>query len=635
MAVERRPWLRHYPPEVPPSVEIPDVPLYDPLFVSASRYPDREAIVFLGKRIPYRALLGDVYRFAKVLKARGVGKGDRVAIMLPNSPQYVIAYYATLLLGGIVVQTNPMSVPREIEFFMNDAEASILIALDLHVPRVVEAIDRTPLRAVLFTSLKDYLPFPKNVLYPIVERRKGRPLPKGPADPRFFRWTEEMRRVDAAPVPPVPVDPREDVALLQYTGGTTGVPKGVMLTHRNLMANLVQARHWLYKAREGREKVVGALPFFHVYGMTTVLNLGVALAATMLLFPRFDATEVLQAIQKERPTLFPGAPTMYIALINHPDIRKYDLSSIEAAISGSAPLPREVEKRFEALTGGRIVEGYGLSETSPVTHANPMYTFRKPGSIGLPWPDTDAAILDLKTRRPLPPGEIGEVAIKGPQVMKGYWRRPEETAAAFHDGWFLTGDIGRMDEDGFFYIVDRKKDMIIAGGFNIYPREVEEVLFAHPAVQEAAVVGVPDPYRGETVKAIIVLKEGASVTEQELDAYCRSKLAAYKVPRIYEFRTELPKTAVGKVLRRVLAEEARAGLAKEPAPIGAEAKEPETPVPVGPSGTGAADALGPAERGAPGAAAALPDGPAVTDGMTGVAERRSADGRSTGGSLDA
>ncbi|MBE3595544.1 MAG: long-chain fatty acid--CoA ligase [Hydrogenibacillus sp.] len=552
-----KPWLRHYPPEVPPTLEYPEMPLYRPLLESASRYPHREAIYFMGKRITYRALLQEAYRFMHVLSEFGIRKGDRVAIMLPNSPQYVIAYYATLMLGGIVVQTNPLYVAREIEDQMNDAGAKVLIALDLHLPRIAEVIERTPLESVVFTSLKDYLPFPKNVLYPAMQKRKGQPLPRIPDDPRYHVWRTVMAAAPETPLQAAEIDPKNDVALLQYTGGTTGTPKGVMLTHYNLIANTVQARAWMYRAREGTDKVVGALPFFHVYGMTTVLNFGVYMASTMILFPRFDATEVLKTIHKERPTFFPGAPTMYIALIHHPDIQKYDLTSIDACISGSAPLPLEVQTRFEALTGGRIVEGYGLSETSPVTHANPIYGFRKTGSIGLPWPDTDVRILDPATHEPLSPGAVGEVAIRGPQVMKGYWNRPEETARTFVDGWLLTGDVGRMDEDGFFYIVDRKKDMIIAGGYNIYPREVEEVLFTHPAIQEAAVVGVPDPYRGETVKAFVVLKPGATVTEKELDAFCRSKLAAYKVPRIYEFRSELPKTAVGKVLRRVLADEAR------------------------------------------------------------------------------
>ncbi|MDY0322911.1 MAG: long-chain fatty acid--CoA ligase [Candidatus Carbobacillus sp.] len=558
--VEDRPWFKYYPKEVPHHLDYPRIPLYQPLLESANNYPHHEAIYFMGRRLTYREVLEGSFRFAHVLRQLGVQKGDRVAIMLPNTPQYVIAYYGTLMLGAIVVQTNPLYVEREIAFQMNDAEAKVLICLDLHYPRIQKVIDETPLEHVIFTSIQSYLPFPKNWLYPYVQKKKGQPIPKRADDPRYHDWQTLMKIAPPHPPSYPDIDPQEDVAMLQYTGGTTGTPKGVMLTHYNLIANTVQAKHWIYKTKPGQEKVVGALPFFHVYGMTTVLNLSVMIAASMLLFPRFEAGEVLKTIHKERPTLFPGAPTMYIALIHHPQIQKYDLTSIDACISGSAPLPLEVQRQFESLTKGRIVEGYGLSETSPVTHANPMYDFRKNGSIGLPWPDTDAMIVDVETGGPAPIGQSGEVAIRGPQVMKGYWRKPEETAKVFMDGWFLTGDIGKMDEDGFFYIVDRKKDMIIAGGYNIYPREVEEVLFAHPAIQEAAVVGVPDPYRGETVKAYIVLKPGHTVTEKELDAYARSKLAAYKIPRIYEFRKELPKTTVGKVLRRVLADEAKAQL---------------------------------------------------------------------------
>ncbi|PTQ57554.1 MAG: Acetoacetyl-CoA synthetase [Candidatus Carbobacillus altaicus] len=561
--LEDRPWFKYYPKEVPRHIDYPLIPLYQPLLESANKFGHHEAIYFLGRRLSYQDVLEASYRFAHVLRQLGVQKGDRVAIMLPNTPQYVIAYYGTLMLGAIVVQTNPLYVEREIAFQMNDAEAKILICLDLHYPRIQKVIDETPLEHVIFTSVKDYLPFPKNWLYPYVQKKKGQPIPKRSPDRRYHDWQALMQTAPLEPPAYPTIDPQEDVAMLQYTGGTTGTPKGVMLTHYNLIVNTVQAKHWIYKTKPGAERVVGALPFFHVYGMTTVLNLSVMIAASMLLFPRFEAGEILKTIHKERPTLFPGAPTMYIALIHHPDIQKYDLSSIDASISGSAPLPLEVQKQFETLTKGRIVEGYGLSETSPVTHANPMYEFRKTGSIGLPWPDTDAMIVDMETGGPAPIGHVGEVAIRGPQVMKGYWRKPEETSKAFMDGWFLTGDIGKMDEDGFFYIVDRKKDMIIAGGYNIYPREVEEVLFAHPAVQEAAVVGVPDPYRGETVKAYIVLKPGQTVTEKELDTYVRSKLAAYKIPRIYEFRQELPKTIVGKVLRRVLADEAKAQITKE------------------------------------------------------------------------
>ena len=352
-------------------------------------------------------------------------------------------------------------------------------------------------------------------------------------------------------------DFENDLALLQYTGGTTGYPKGVMLTHKNLISNASACDAWLYKMKKGDEKILGVLPFFHVYGMTTVLILAVMQGYKMILLPKFDVETTLKTIHKQRPSIFPGAPTIYIGLLNHPDLKKYDLSSIESCLSGSAPLPVEIQEKFEEVTGGRLVEGYGLTESSPVTHANFIWEKRVKGSVGVPWPDTDAAILSLETREPARPREVGEIVVKGPQVMKGYWNRPEDTAATFQDDWLLTGDLGYMDEEGFFYVVDRRKDMIIAGGYNIYPREIEDVLYEHPAIQEMVAAGVPDPYRGETVKVYIVLKKGAHVTETELDEFARENLAAYKVPKIYEFRDELPKTAVGKILRRVLVEEER------------------------------------------------------------------------------
>ncbi len=375
-----------------------------------------------------------------------------------------------------------------------------------------------------------------------------------------------MRSAPIKLIDNIPFDFEEDLALLQYTGGTTGFPKGVMLTHKNLIANTTMCDAWMYKCVHGEETIMGILPFFHVYGMTTVMLLSVFTQNRMVLLPKFDAETALKTIDKQKPTLFPpGAPTLYIGLLNHPDIANYDLSSIKACLSGSASLPIEVQEKFEAVTGGKLVEGYGLTETSPVTHATPIWGKRVIGSIGLPWPNTEAVILRTGDTEELPIGEVGEIAVKGPQVMKGYWNRPEDTAATFADGWFLTGDLGYMDEQGFFYVVDRKKDLIIAGGFNIYPREVEEVLYEREEIQECVVAGIPDPYRGETVKAYIVLKEGYSITEDELNKYCRQHLAAFKVPRYYEFREELPKTAVGKILRRTLVEEEKTKLANKEA----------------------------------------------------------------------
>lgn len=548
-----KPWIASYPPETAPSLEYPRVSLTHFLEQSAATYPHNNAIYFMGKRITYRELLDLSYQFANGLIKRGVKKGDRVAIMLPNVPQTVICYYGALFAGATVVMTNPLYTERELIHQLNDSGAETIITLDLLYKRVTSVRSSTPLKRLIITSIGDYLPFFKRMLYPLVQKKDGHnpQVTYGSDVEPFLSIVKESAN---SPVK-IEVDPEHDIALLQYTGGTTGVAKGVMLTHANLIANAVQCKAVLYKLKMGRDRILGALPLFHVYGMTTVMNKGISIAAEIILVPKFDVKQMLELISKTKPTLFPGAPTMYIGLINHPDLQKYDLSSIEACVSGSAPLPVEVKNRFEELTGGKLVEGYGLTEASPVTHSNPIWGRSITGSIGLPWPDTDSRVLDPSTGEELPTGQIGELAVKGPQVMVGYWNRPEDTAAVLKDGWLLTGDMGYMDEDGYFYIVDRKKDMIIAGGFNIYPREVEEVLFEHPAVQEAAVIGVPDPYRGETVKAFVVLKQGMEASEEELEKHCREKLAAYKIPRLYEFRSELPKTMVGKVLRRQLQEE--------------------------------------------------------------------------------
>lgn len=546
-------WLRHYPKEVPSQLDYPEVPLTQFLLEAARDFPDRDAIVFMGKRISFRRLLEDSYRMAHVLQEMGVKKGDRVAIMLPNSPQSVIAYYGALFLGAVVVQVNPLYMKRELLHQLKDSGSETIICLDLVYPKVEEVKTDTHLKRIIVTSLKDYLPFPKNWLYSFKNRIDGHHV-SIPDRADVFRFAELLAKAIPNPVES-PIQSPEEIALLQYTGGTTGLAKGAMLTHRNLVVNCLQAEAWVYRAQRGKDTILGALPFFHVYGMTVVMNFAVRVAATMILVPKFDRNLILKLIQKYRPTLFPGAPTMYVGLIHHPKIRQYDLSSIGACLSGSAPLPLEVQEKFENLTGGLLIEGYGLTETSPVTHSNLIWDRVKSGTIGLPWPDTDARIVNPDTGEVLPPGQVGELQVKGPQVMKGYWNKPEETEKVLKDGWFSTGDIAKMDEDGYFYIIDRKKDMIIAGGFNIFPREVEEVLFEHPSIQEATVVGVPDSYRGETVKAYIVLKEGETVDERELDQFCRQRLASYKVPRIYEFRKELPKSTIGKVLRRVLLEE--------------------------------------------------------------------------------
>ncbi|WP_404329481.1 long-chain-fatty-acid--CoA ligase [Mesobacillus maritimus] len=556
--MSEKPWLAQYPPEIPATLEIEGIPVQEYLIRTARDFPDKTAIHFMGKEMSYRQLYESANKVAAYLQSLGIEKGDRVAIMLPNMPAGVISYFGVLIAGGIVVQTNPLYTERELEYQMKDSGAKAIIAFDLLYPRVSKIKGKTNLEHIIVTAIKDFLPFPKNLIYPFIQKKQNGIVVNVKHEGSNHLLTEILKQPQKR-LTVHEFDFNEDLALLQYTGGTTGFPKGVMITHKNLVSNAAMCVAWLYKSKPGQEIVLGVLPFFHVYGMTTVMILSVLQAQKMVLIPKFDVDTILKTIEKQRPTLFPGAPTMYIGLLNHPDLMKYDLSSINACISGSAPLPVEVQQKFEELTGGSLVEGYGLTEASPVTHSNFLWD-KKPvaGSIGVPYPSTDAKILSLETGEALPQGEIGELAVCGPQVMRGYWNRPEETEEVLKDGWLLTGDVGYMDEEGYFYIVDRKKDMIIAGGFNIYPREVEEILYEHPAVMEAAVAGIPDAYRGETVKAYIVLKEGHNVTEEELNEFARKHLAAYKVPRYYEFRKELPKTAVGKILRRSLVEEEKA-----------------------------------------------------------------------------
>ena len=552
--IDQQPWLAHYPDEIPQTITYDEKGLHELLIDSAERFDTMKALHFMGKEMSYADVFTESKKFANYLQRLGLEKGDRVAIMLPNTPQAVISYYGALLAGGIVVQTNPLYTERELLYQMEDSGATFIVCLDILLPRVTQVKDETDLKHVIVAEIKDYLPFPKNLIYPFIQRRQYNMVVKVEADETTHVWREIMQQTEAT-YQSVNIDPKKDLALLQYTGGTTGHPKGVMLTHYNLVSNVQMSRHWLYKSEEAKEIVLGVLPFFHVYGMTTVMNMSIMMGSKMVLLPKFDAGEVLKTIDKLQPTLFPGAPTIYVGLLNHPDIKKYDLSSIEACISGSAALPIEVQDQFERITGGKLVEGYGLTETSPVTHANFLWSKRINGSIGVPWPDTEAKVLNMETLEEVNVGEVGEIAIKGPQVMVGYWNNEAETAEVLKDDWLLTGDLGYMDEEGFFYIVDRKSDMIIAGGFNIYPREVEEVLYEHEAIKEVSVAGLPDEYRGETVKAYIVLKNNYTVTEEQLDQFCRKHLAAFKVPHIYEFKDELPKTAVGKILKRQLVEE--------------------------------------------------------------------------------
>ncbi|WP_193746121.1 long-chain fatty acid--CoA ligase [Paenibacillus sp. TCA20] len=548
-----KPWLPFYEAEVAPTCEYPNQNLAAFLVTSAQKFPHRPAMYFMGKSISYKKLLMLSYQMANVLRGLGVKKGDRVAIMLPNCPQVVIAYYGTLLLGGVAVMTNPLYMERELAHQMKDSGAKIIITLDTFYSRVENIVQETEIKHTIVTGVKDYLPLIKKWLYPIKAKKEG-PLPVVSYNNQVHSFTKLINSAAADPILES-VDAKEELAQLQYTGGTTGVPKGVMLTHMNLIANTIQSGNWCHRVEDGKERYLAALPCFHVFGLTCVLNQAIYRAGLMILVPKFEVNMILNLIRKKKPTLFPGAPTMYIALINHPRIKEYDLSSINACISGSAALPVEVQDTFEEMTKGRLIEGYGLTEASPVTHANPIWGRRKIGTIGIPFPDTDARVIHPETGEEMPVGEPGELIVKGPQVMKGYWGRPEETFETIRNGWLFTGDMATMDEEGYFTIIDRKKDMIIASGFNIYPREIEEVLYEHPSVKEAVVVGMKDSYRGESVKAYIVLKDGAKPDPASLEQFCRSQLAAYKVPRQYVFRESLPKTMVGKVLRRKLLEE--------------------------------------------------------------------------------
>ncbi len=559
-----RPWHRHWPTGVPKTIEYPRIPVERMLRQTADAHGNAVATVFHGARRTYRDVDDAADRFAASLRRLGVRAGDRVGLIVPNSPAYIIAFYGIQRVGGIVVQTNPLYTPRELAGLYKDAGATAVVCLDLFLPKVLQAKPETAIHDVIVVDLKNFLPAPLSTFYPLRRRsdlRKAGHWPlEIPKEPWLHRFEALLETAAERGREPQSVDP-DDVAVLQYTGGTTGTPKGAMLTHRSLVANACQCASWMPGTRPAQERMLIAIPLFHIYGLMAGLMVSVRLAATMLLVPDpRDLKHLLKVIDREHPTLFPAVPTLYVALMGHPRLRKVDMRGIRACLSGAAPLPVEVRRRWESLTGGRLVEGYGLTEASTVVSANPLTEdgLVKEG-VGIPFPDTDVRIVDLDTgTRDVPLGEAGELLVHGPQVMKGYWNQPEETAAALRDGWLHTGDIARMDEDGYLYIVERKKDMIIASGFNVYPREVEEVLYMHPAILEAAVIGVPDPYRGETVKAFVALKPGAMATDQEIIAFCRERLASFRVPRQVEFRSDLPKSQIGKVLRRALRDEDRA-----------------------------------------------------------------------------
>ncbi len=548
-----RVWLESYDARVPRSISYPGECLPVLLEKNLSKYGGHTATSFLGAELTHAQLWHRVLKLAAGLHALGVGRGSKVAVMLPNCPQAIMAYYAALRLGAVVVLTNPLYVQREMIHQWNDAEAEFLVVLDHLFPKVEEVIPRTSIKRILVTTLKEELPFFLRLLYPL-NARKNKLFTNVPYDDRVLSFKKLVDSHEPYALPcQVELD---DLALLQYTGGTTGVAKGVMLSHRNIQANVVQITSWFPDLRRGRERFLSILPFSHVFGMTVSMNMPLYTGSEAVLLPRFEIKRFLKTLQKKKVTILPGVPTLFSAIMNHGHVRSYDMSSIRYCVTGSAPMPVEILKQFESMTGSIIIEGYGLTEASPVTHCNPLEGERKAGSIGIALPDTDCRIVDLETgEKELSPGEDGELAVRGPQVMQAYWKMEEETAATLKEGWLLTGDIVRMDEAGYVYVVDRKKDMIIAKGYNIYPREIDEVLYEHPSIVDAVALGVPDPHRGETVKAYVVVKEGEHLEEEEVIAFCRERLAAYKVPKLVEFRDSLPKTMVGKVLRKELRKE--------------------------------------------------------------------------------
>ncbi len=559
-------WLSHYDEGITATLDYPRIGLDRLLANSAAKHPDQIATIFgamaasrlMDAKLTYRQLDDAANRLAAGLQELGVQKGDRVAIMLPNCPQFIIAAYATWRIGGIVVCCNPLYVGREIEHLMNDSGAETMVVMSQFYNRVKSVRSSTGLKRVIVTSIKEYFPGLLKILFSLTkEKKEGHSVDlSADADTHWFQ--EILSRAPAQPSP-VDIDP-DEVATLIYTGGTTGGPKGAQLTHYNLVSNAVALNLWA-KAREAEDVMLAVMPYFHTYGLTAGLNVPIYSAQTILQIPNpRDMVHVLKSIEAHKATYYPGVPTMFVGFLNFPERDQYSLTSLRFAISAAAPLPPEVQERFATTTGGSILQAYGLTETSPCASMEPIGR-PKPHSIGVPMPDTDMKIVDLETgSQELAPGDIGEIIIKGPQVMKGYWNLPTETANALRvgpdgqPGWFYSGDIGYMDEEGYFHISDRKKDMIIAGGYNIYPADVEAVLFEHPKVKEAAVIGVPDEYRGESVKAFVVLKEGETATDEEIIAFCKDRMASYRVPRSIEFRDDLPKSVIGKVLRRELRE---------------------------------------------------------------------------------
>ncbi len=553
-------WQKNYDKGVPTTIEYPKAPLFHFLEDAARKYPDRACTIFKGAVVTYKEMNEISDKFAAALVDMGVKKGDRVGIFMPNSPQFVMAYYGILKAGGSVVATNPLYTPPEIEHQASDAGIEYMFVMTNFYETIKKAQPKTKIKKLIVTNLKEALPAVTRVLFTLLREKKGGFRIEGGLRDGDVWFQDVLSKYASASKPTLEVSP-DDTALFQYSGGTTGVSKGAVAMHRNVVANTLQIKSWMPGLNPGGEVVLMAIPLFHVYGMVAGMNFAMANGASMVMVPNpRDLKDVLDNIAKYKATIFPGVPALYNGINNHPDVKagKYDLSSIKACISGSAPLLRETKEQFEKLTGGKVFEGFGLSEAPTATHCNPLSGENKTGSIGMPLPDVECKIISLDDgETELQQGEIGEIVIHGPQVMKGYHNMPTETVNTLRtlsDGkvWLFTGDIARVDEDGYFYIVDRKKELIKPGGFQVWPRELEEVVAAHPKVMDVGVAGIPDPYRGETVKAWVVVKPGEILSEDELKAFCKERLAAYKVPTHYEFRSELPKTTVGKILRREL-----------------------------------------------------------------------------------
>jgi long-chain acyl-CoA synthetase len=550
----QRPWLKHYPSNVDYNADLPVAPLHTLMDKAVALYGSHYAFDFLGKRYTYSQIGALIDKAAAGFQRLGVTKGSRVGLVLPNSPYYLIAFFAVLKAGGMVVNFNPLYTEREISAQMNDSGATLMVTLDVKTiyDKIASQAGKTKLQTIIVCPMAKILPFPKNLLYPIAKKAD---IAQMHGDVRHIMFDALAASADG--LKPVDIDPKNDVALLQYTGGTTGVPKGAMLTHANVFANAEQAVLWLHSGEPGKERVLAVIPFFHVFAMTAALMFSVRMGAELIALPRFEIGQVLKTIQRRKPTIFPAVPTIYNAIVHNADRAKYDLSSIKLCISGGAPLPMEVKETFQRLTGCHLVEGYGLSETSPIATVNPIEGLQKTGSIGLPMPQTVIEIVSLEDRETvLPAMEKGEICISGPQVMAGYWNQPEETAIAMQGGRFHTGDIGYMDEDGFTFIVDRLKDIVIAGGFKIYPRIVEEAVYQHPAVEECIAAGITDEYRGQTIKLWVKLREGSTLTEPDLKTFLSQHISPIEMPKLIEFRTSpLPKTLIGKLSRKAILEE--------------------------------------------------------------------------------